>query len=316
VGGSGWADSWFVANVLTGELAELCDRRAGVLTVAEARRCLGESALRWRLTSGRWQRASHGVLVAQPGPLTQEQRLWVSVLATGHGAVLAGLTAARLEGLTGFEDERTFVLIPERRQVRKDLPGVVVHRSQVLRPGGDVHPARRPPRTRIARSIVDAAAWAATDRGARAILAAGVQQRLTRAADLSAMVEQLPRLRRRALMRQTLADVAGGAEALSELDFCDLVRRFGLPEPDRQVLRTDGHGRRYLDVVWERARLVVEIDGRWHMEAQAWWADMERDNELTVDGYRVLRFPAFVVRDNPEVVAKLIARALRRGGER
>jgi len=59
---------------------------------------------------------------------------------------------------------------------------------------------------------------------------------------------------------------------------------------------------------------VVEIDGRWHMDARAWWEDMQRDNELTIDGYRVLRFPAFVVRDNPELVAMQIARALRQAG--
>jgi hypothetical protein len=57
------------------DLAVLCDRRAGVLTMAEAQRCLGESAVRWRVHSGRWQRACRGVLVAQSGPLTNEQRL-------------------------------------------------------------------------------------------------------------------------------------------------------------------------------------------------------------------------------------------------
>lgn len=278
--------------------------------MAEAQRYLGESAVRWRVHSGRWQRACRGVLVAQSGPLTNEQRLWVALLAAGDGAVLAGLTAARLGGLTGFEDHRTFVLIPEPRRVRTTLPELVVRRSIRL-DSGEVHPLRQPPRTRIARAIVDAAAWAATDRGAQAILAAGVQQRLTRVADLSRVIERLPRLRRRALMVRTLADVDGGAEALSELDFCDLARRFGLPEPDRQVVRRDGRGRRWLDAVWEEARLVVEIDGRWHMDARAWWADLRRDNELTVDGYRVLRFPAFVVRESPDTVAMLIARVLR-----
>jgi hypothetical protein len=150
---------------------------------------------------------------------------------------------------------------------------------------------------------VDAAAWAPK-------LAAGVQQRLTRAAAVGSVLEQSPRVRRRELMLKALADVAGGAEALSELDFCALVRRFGLPEPDRQVIRADRQGRRWLDAVWEKQRVVAEIDGRWHMDAGAWWSDMRRDNELTVDGYRVLRFPAFVVRENPEVVARLIARAL------
>lgn len=105
--------------------------------------------------------------------------------------------------------------------------------------------------------------------------------------------------------------MAGGAEALSELDFCDLVRRYHLPEPDRQFRRVDGKGYRWLDAVWEWARLVAEIDGRWHMDVRAWWADMQRDNALTVDGYRVLRFPAFAVRDSPKAVAGQIATALR-----
>jgi len=114
--------------------------------------------------------------------------------------------------------------------------------------------------------------------------------------------------------RATLADVEGGAEALSELDFCDVVRRFGLPEPDRQFERVDEQGRRWLDAVWEWARLVVEIDGRWHMDARAWWEDMQRGNELQIDGYRVLRFPAFAVRDYPRAVAAQIARALGQAG--
>ncbi len=144
------------------------------------------------------------------------------------------------------------------------------------------------------------------------MLAAGVQQRLVRPEHLTAALERLPRLRRRALIAATLVDVAGGAQALSELDFCQLTRRFGLPEPDRQVLRLDVAGRRrWLDVYWDQAQLVVEVDGLWHMEAAAWWADMRRDNELTVSGLRVLRFPAFAVRDQPEMVAAQVRAVLR-----
>jgi very-short-patch-repair endonuclease len=299
-----------MASVVSSDLAEMCARQAGVLTVAASCLSMGESAVRWRLSSGRWRRVCHGVLVTQSGPLTEEQRLWVAVLAAGDGAVLAGLTAARLDGLGGFDESRIHLLIPASRQVRKGLRGVAVHRSIVLA-DSDVHPVRRPPRTRLARSLVDAAAWATTDRLARAVLAAGVQQRLVRAADLSQVVEHCSRGSRRALIRATLADVAGGAHALSELDFTELVRRYGLPEPDRQVRRADARGNRWLDAVWEWARLVAEIDGRWHMSVSAWWADMQRDNELTVDGYRVLRFPAFAVRESPSEVAAQLARALR-----
>jgi len=299
-----------MASVVSGDLAKMCARQAGVLTVAAAQDSMGEPAVRWRLASGHWRRVCHGVIVAQSGPLTEEQRLWAAILAAGDEAVLAGLTAATLGGLSGFDERRIHLLIPASRRTRKALRGVVVHRS-VLLGRGDVHPVRLPPRTRLARSLVDAAAWADTNRLARAILAAGVQQRLVRPADLGQVVEHCPRGSRRALIRATLADVAGGAEAVSELDFCDLVRRYGLPEPDRQARRVDGEGYRWLDAVWEWARLVAEIDGRWHMDVRAWWADMRRDNSLTIDGYRVLRFPAFAVRDHPKEVAGQIAKALR-----
>ena len=64
---------------------------------------------------------------------------------------------------------------------------------------------------------------------------------------------------------------------------------------------------------WEAARLLVEVDGFWPTEAAAWWADMSRDNEFTVSGYRVLRFPAFAVRTEPDRVARQIQAALRLG---
>ncbi len=151
-----------------------------------------------------------------------------------------------------------------------------------------------------------------TENGTRAVLAAGVQQRLVRADDLTAALARRGIVPQRALIRATVADIAGGAQALSELDFCRLTRRFGLPEPTRQALRCDRQGRtRWLDACWEKARVVVEVDGLWHMDATAWWADMHRDNELTLSGYRVLRFPAFAVRDHPEVAAAQIADALR-----
>jgi very-short-patch-repair endonuclease len=264
-------------------------------------------------------------VVAQSGPLTELQALRIAVLWAGPGAVLAGLTAARLDGLSGFEDRRqpaaerpVHLLIPASstvRQTRPDLP-LVVHYSRLLGPG-DVHPVREPRRTRMARSLVDAAAWMGSDRGAQAVLAAGVQQRLARPRDLLAVVTGNPRLARRAMIRATLDDIAGGAQALSELDLIRLVRRHRLPEPDRQAPRRDPAGRRrWLDAVWETARLIVEVDGIHHVDAAQYWADMDRGNDFTLSGYRILRFPAFVVRYRPGYVAGKIREALRGAGRR
>lgn len=278
---------------------------------------LTPAQVRWQVSSGRWQRVCPGVFVTHSGPLTADDELWISLLWAGDGAVLAGLTAAGLDGLTGFPGDRIHVLLPDSRQVRKPPPGlpVCLHRSRSF-DACDVHPAKSPPRTRIARSLVDAAAWMHTDRGAQAVLAAGVQQRLARPADLLAIVVRNPRLRRRGVIVSTLDDISGGAEALSEIDFTRLViHAFGLPEPTRQRARYDSHGRRrWLDVLWEGAGIIVEIDGSHHMDADQWWDDMDRENSLKLDGYLVLRYTAFVVRYRPEYVAAQIRSAFRKSG--
>jgi very-short-patch-repair endonuclease len=299
-------------------LADLLSCQDGVLSVDSVMKHLTRDALRWRVMSGRWQQPCRGVVVAQSGPLTEIQVLRIAALWAGPGAALAGLTAATLDGLTGFADRGKpadrpiHVLVPAFCPARRQRPSLplVVHYSRLLG-DGDIHPLRQPPRTRIARSVVDAAAWMASDRGAQAVLAAGVQQRLVRLADLTAVVARNQRLPRRAMIKATLDDMAGGAQALSELDFTRLLRKHRLPEPDRQAQRLDSSGRRrWLDAVWEAARLIVEVDGSHHMEAMQYWADMDRDNDFTLDGYRVLRFAAFVVRYNPDYVARKVRDAL------
>lgn len=302
-------------------LVELLREQDGVINAASALGWMSRQELRWRVTSGRWQRLCSGIVVAQSGPVTQRQRLWAAALWAGQGAVLAGLTAAQLDGLEGFSardgaDQPIHLLVPGYRSIRRKPPGlpVIVRYSIVLAPR-DVHPLRQPPRTRMARSLVDAAAWMATERGAQAVLAAGVQQRLVRIEDMAAVVTRNQRLPRRAMIKATLDDIAGGAQALSELDLTRLIRRYRLPEPDRQAQRRDPAGRRrWLDAVWEAARLIVEVDGSHHRDAAQYWADMDRDNDFTLGGYRVLRFPAFVVRYNPGYVAGKIREALSRTG--
>ena len=167
----------------------------------------------------------------------------------------------------------------------------------------------------MARSLVDAAQWARSDDEARAIVAAGCQQRLVRPDDLRATVERMPRARRRSLVIETAAMASLGAASLPEIDFVRLCRRYRLPLPDHQVARRDASGRlRYLDVYWGRYHLHVEIDGLWHTDAESWWADMRRQNELWIAGDRVLRFPAWMVRHRPAAVAGQLRAALRTAG--
>jgi very-short-patch-repair endonuclease len=229
-----------------------------------------------------------------------------------------------LDGFTGFGDKASLIdrpvyLLAPYGYKRRTPPlklTVVTHYSQALT-DVDVHPDRQPRRTRIARSLIDAAAWMPTDRGAMAILAAGVQQRLVRAQDLSQVMDRMGALHRRKLIGETIGDIAGGSQALSELDFTrQVIRAFRLPEPSRQAARRDARGRRrWTDVMWDDYKIVVEIDGAQHAaDPLQRWDDMERDIDLGLDGYQSLRFPAWLVRANPEYVARKILEALRRAG--
>jgi very-short-patch-repair endonuclease len=305
-------------------LSYLLDDHDGVLSTSDILGFMTRKQLRWQISTGHWQKPAHGVVVAQSGPLTERQLLRATLLRAGPQAALAGLTAARLDGFTGFGDkvspiERPVYLLAPYGYKRRTPPlglTVVTHYSQALT-DLDVHPERQPRRTRIARSLIDAAAWMPTDRGAMAILAAGVQQRLVRAQDLSQVTDRLGALHRRKLIGETIGDIAGGSQALSELDFTrQVIRAFRLPEPSRQAARRDARGRRrWTDVMWDDYKIVVEIDGAQHTtDPLQRWDDMERDLDLGLGGYQTLRFPAWLVRTKPEYVARKILETLRRAG--
>ncbi|WP_116511097.1 DUF559 domain-containing protein [Micromonospora sp. B006] len=297
-----------------GELSWLLFRQGRVLGAAQARRFLSEKAIRHRVASGRWQQVHPRVYVTHDGPVGATERRWVAVLAAGPAAMLGGLTAAQCWGLRRYESPLIHLLLPARHQTRALPPGVRIHRTTVLAPE-DVLAVGQPRRTMPARSLVDAAQWAATDEEARAVIAAGFQQRLVWGEDLHRVLERLPRARRRRLILATATDAAGGAHSLAELDFLDLVRRSGLPEPSLQAVRRDATGRRrYLDVWFERWRVHVEVDGGQHLDPRTAWADMQRQNDVWATGDRVLRFPAWAVRNDPTRVITQLRAALRSAG--
>ncbi|KXK59216.1 hypothetical protein AWW66_25425 [Micromonospora rosaria] len=299
------------------ELAWLTFEQAGVLTTAQARGTLSEGRVRGNIRSGRWRAICRGILLTGNGQLTRDQQLWVAVLVAGPGAVLAGATAAAEAGVRGLPRETVQVLVPAHRRPGRELlrrlpletPAVRVRRTTVL---PETHlQAARPNRTTTARSLVDAAGWARDARTATALLAAGCQQRRVTPDELDAVLAELPGAPRRELIRHTLADLTGGAEALSEIDFVRLCRRYGLPPPETQHRRTDVGGRtRWLDGYWPCWRLHVEIDGSHHMDVRHWAADMQRQNDVWTAGDRILRFPAWLVRTRPDEVARTLRRAL------
>jgi hypothetical protein len=235
---------------------ELARRQADVASLRQ----LHQLKVTWqhvgaRVRAGSWQEIGPSVIVLHGGPLSDRQKLWAAVLHAGRGAALGGLTAATADGLEGFAPNAFQVSTPHgsnRGDLEHEQLRVRVHESRRLA-DADVHPSRKPRRTRFPRSIVDAASLASSDGRCRAIIAASVQQRLARPADLLVVAGRRKTLPRRALIIETIRDVEGGSQSLPELEYLQGLRQTGLPVPSRQRIVQDSNGRHDID----RAMLIT-----------------------------------------------------------
>jgi very-short-patch-repair endonuclease len=267
------------------------------------------AAIRANLDADRWQMIGRAV-VLHNGPIHPDEFPTIALLNCGPRAALTAFTLAQLRGLRGWEREAIDVLVPGGARIMRQ-PGVPlrVHWSSEWA-AEDV----RADRHALAPALVLAAASFDSPRPACGILAAGVQQQLVSADELARAVRSRPRVRHRAALGLAVADIAQGAEALSEIDFVTLCRRNRLPAPRLQAVRTDRFGRRrYVDAEWRSRtgkRVVAEVDGALHLAPRRWWNDQLRQNELAITGDLVLRFPTVVFRHESATVVDQLRRAL------
>jgi very-short-patch-repair endonuclease len=182
------------------------------------------------------------------------------------------------------------------------LPGYRFH--QTRRPYQLwVKPAAGPPRLPVEHSALLAAERDHNIRGGIGLLAACVQQQLTTAQRFGQAIPQIRKLRHGKTFRLVLQDIAGGAQSFAELDVSRLCDQHRLTRPNRQVVRFDKQGkRRYLDCVWilsDGRVVVLEVDGSFHAEVNAWWTDMKRERAVVVQGDTVLRCSSIELRLEP-----------------
>jgi len=71
----------------------------------------------------------------------------------------------------------------------------------------------------------------------------------------------------------------------------------------------------FADVAYKRHELVVELDSRLHLDPQARWRDMGRDNRSAMRSERTLRYGWLDVTTRPCEVAAQVLTALRLQGE-
>jgi hypothetical protein len=295
------------------ELASLARRQRGVATMEQLERLgLSRSQVRANIQGRRWTQVGHHSVLLQNRPADRVQVMWATTLDVEGPIALASHTALELWGFRSFAKEAAgiHVVVPHGAKVA-GLPSLVVHESRRF---GEVDVRRTNglPCTERARSAIDAAAWQPWPRFAMAMMAAAVQQRICHTDELEAALVTVGRVRHKAYLRLALRDIAGGAEALSEIDMAALCRRHRLRPPDRQVLRRDPSGRRrYLDCEWvleDGTRVVLEIDGAHHLDVAHWEADIKRERKVVITRRIVLRATSAEMRlESLDVVKDLIA---------
>jgi len=212
--------------------------------------------------------------------------------------------------MRGYDDP---VNVAVRKSRRHHKPrGVVVHETRRLVDGDVVEVGI--PRLRVAVAAVLGALWAKTDRQAALLLVMSVNQRLTTPGQLSDVLARVRRDRRRRLLLAVVADIADGVRSMGELDFAGLCRRYGLPEPDRQVIRKGPRGRIYVDAYWDRWGLVVEIEGMHHDAPENAVPDALRQNSISITTGTVLRIPLLGLRTDRDAFMAQVEQALRASG--
>jgi hypothetical protein len=280
----------------------IASRQHGVVTRRQLLDAgVAPSVIEYRLAHGWLVGVHRGVY--RFGPLvTAESDLMAACLACGPSAAASHESAALLHRVmppTARPREPAVSVVSTARR----RPGIRIHRVARLAPS-DVMRVNGVPATTIVRTLCDLAPRL-TQRALERAVAEALALRLT---TLDALERAARRRRGRAGAAMLLDAVGGGgpARVRSELEdwFLDLVTAARLPPPEVNI-RLLGFE---VDFLWRSARVVVETDGFGaHRSREAFEGDRDRDAELAVAGYTVMRVTWRKLRNNAgETLARLI----------
>jgi hypothetical protein len=272
--------------------------------------------MRTRFRSGRWQRLYRGVYATFSGEPARETVLWAALLRAGPGAVLSHQTAAERHGLIDEPSSAIVITVPASRSPgRVKIPGVVIHRSDaILRTR---HPAMLPPCTRVEDTVLDLIQGASSFEDAYVWICQAIGRRRTTAERIRQAMDSRKKVRWRRELTAALGEAGDGVLSLLEHCYVRRVERpHGLPPARRQAMVRQRTGNRYLDNLYERYAVCVELDGTAAHPADEQWRDKRRDNANAVRGIVTLRFGFADLGDRRCETAADVAAVLHRRGWR
>jgi hypothetical protein len=259
-----------------------------------------------RVKAGRLHRLHRGVYAVGHRVVSAEGRWYAAVFAAGTGAVLSHASAAAAWELRSEGGRLIEVTVNRGGRARRE--GLRLHRRREP-PPDEVTTRSGIPITTPARTVLDLAATGLDGRPLEAVLDRAERLRLLDFAKLQQLLRRYPGRPGTPSLQATLSRyTAGTVVTRSDLEerFLALCDRFGLPRPNVNTV-IEGEE---VDFLWPDCALIVEVDGyAWHRSPSAFTSDRERDVQLVLAGYRVLRFTWAQVTGRPEYVARALRRA-------
>jgi hypothetical protein len=221
----------------------------------------------FRLGSGLWVAPHRGVYRPSSVRTYFESEVMAACLALD--GYVSHSCAGAVYGLRGFDKEIIEIAVTSHR--RRRLDGIVIHRHERV-DDRDVAIRWHLPITTPARTLLDIAAQypALAERA----LNDALYRKLTRPELIRSTIGRAGSGLRpaAALLGELLDHLAAPTESVLEDDFLALLRRSGIPEPDRQWPIANGDFR--LDFAWPATMVTYETHGRRHHSAPA---DRRRD---------------------------------------
>jgi hypothetical protein len=276
-------------------LFRLADRQHGVVALEQAVACgVTDAQIRHLLKTGRLMPVHRAVYRVPGSTRSLEQQAFAACLRAGPSAVASFEIAGGIWGIMEPADGVVDVTVPAERRLKAS--GLRVHRSRLLRPI-DRTTKGVVPVTTPARTLVDLAGWLPEDRLTDASDAA-FKKGLIDPRRLVAYLDdgRVQRMRNSHVLLGIANDrlLHGTPESVLEDKAIRVLRRYGLPEPQRQY-ETMVRGRRVrFDLCYEEKRLVIELSGRGpHWGREVWQSDHDRHNATELTGWKRLEFTWF-----------------------
>ncbi|MFT3842446.1 MAG: type IV toxin-antitoxin system AbiEi family antitoxin domain-containing protein [Myxococcaceae bacterium] len=291
--------------------ASVARRQAGVFSLSQATaKGLSRKFIHEQVAANVLTHLGRGVYCVNGVPSTFELRVWAACLeANGFASHRTAGWVWGLDGLGATAPELLEVVVP--LQSHRKAKGTRVRRSRTLAPD-HIYDAKGPPRTNVARTLIDLSEILGPDELELAFDSALRRVRVFRPW-ITTLLAGLPTRGHRNIKRllELVRSDEPALESAFEVQLRQLMRRSGIPTPTCQYrVREQGRIIARLDFAWPQLTRPVALLAhgfRWHGKRKRWKYDLQQVSALNRLGWCVIQCTTEALADSSELLADLRA---------